>query len=61
MLGTQDIARVQLEQHSHWVMASDIRAADEGDSEVLEVFLEGDGLANEMEDIAGRYHCVVLD
>ncbi|KAL3479822.1 hypothetical protein BJX99DRAFT_61974 [Aspergillus californicus] len=62
---TQDISKVQLAQHSHWVMASDNRAADEGDSEVLEAFLEGgssegDGLANEMEDIADRYYYVVL-
>lgn len=63
---TQDVGKVQLEQHSHWVMASDNRAADEGDSEVLEAFLEddaadGSGLANEMGDIVDRYSFIVLN
>lgn len=61
---TQDLAKVQLEQHSHWVMASDNRAGEEGDSEVLEAFLEDDeggGLEDEIKDIAGRYCYAVLD
>lgn len=61
-----DVDKVQLEQHSYWVMASDNRAADEGDSEVLEAFLEDDsleegGLASEIEDIADRYYFIVLN
>lgn len=39
---TQDVANVRLEQHSHWIMASDNRGSDDDSSELLEAFLEGD-------------------
>ncbi|KAJ0414051.1 hypothetical protein BJY00DRAFT_295832 [Aspergillus carlsbadensis] len=67
---TQDVANVRLAQHSHWVIASDNRGSDEGDSELLEAFIEGDSEeVDELEEdpdgggelAADRYDFLVLN